>query len=67
MQKVERQKKRNRGHKRIMGLLLCALLFAGGVTGGILLGNKAQEAPEPARAPVAGAITRRAEDELKSI
>ena len=67
MQKVERQKKRNRGHKRIMGLLLCAILFAGGVTGGILLGNKAQEAPEPARAPVAGAITRRAEDELKSI
>ena len=55
MQKVERQNHKDRGQKRLIGLLLCAVLLIGGVTAGILLSNKAKEEelisifPEPSR------------------
>ena len=67
MQKVERQKHRDRGRRRLAGLLLCAVLLAAGVTAGILLWNRADEEPEPPRKPVTGAVTARSAEELESL
>ena len=67
MQKVERRSHRDRGQGRALRMLLCAVLLAGCVTAGILLGNKAKEEPEEARQQVTGAITQREAEELESL
>ena len=67
MQKVERQKHKNRRHGRLAGLLLCVLLLAVCVTAAVLLRQKSAEEPEPARQRVAGSITQRMPEELESL
>lgn len=67
MQKVERQKHKDRGRKQIIGLVLCAVLLAAGVTAGILLRNKADEEPEETYHHISGAISTRNAEELQSL
>ena len=67
MQKVERQQHKDRGRKRLTGLLLCVVLLAAGITAGILLRNRASEEPEPVRKHITGAVTARSAEELKSL
>ena len=67
MQKVERQKHKDRGRKRVLGLVLCAVLLAAGVTAGILLRNKAAEEPEETYHHISGAISQRNAEELESL
>ena len=67
MQKVERQKHKDRGRKRFLGLVLCAVLLAAGVTAGILLRNKAAEEPEETYHHISGAISQRNAEELESL
>ena len=67
MQKVERQKHKDRRRKRLTGLLLCAVLLIAGVTAGIMLRDKANEKePEPYH-HISGAIIRRSAEELQSL
>ena len=67
MQNVERQQHKDRGRKRILGLVLCAVLLAAGVTAGILLRNKAAEEPEKTYHHISGAISQRSAEELQSL
>ena len=67
MQKVERQKHKDRKRKRLTGLLLCALLLAACVTAGILLRQKSEEEPPPSYQPVTGAVIQRSAEELLSL
>ena len=67
MQKVERQKHKDRGRRRLIGLLLCAVLLIGGVTAGILLSNKAREEEIITHQHLTGAITQRSAGELLSL
>ena len=67
MQKVERQKHKDRGRRRLIGLALCAVLLIGGVTAGILLGHKAKEEPAEIRHRITGAITQKNTEDLKSV
>lgn len=67
MQKVERQKHKDRGRRRLIGLLLCAVLLIGGVTAGILLGNKAKEEEPLTHQHITGAITQKNAEDLKSL
>ena len=67
MQKVERQKHKDRGRKRLIGLLLCAVLLIGGVTAGILLSNKAKEEEIITHQHITGAITQKNAEDLKSL
>lgn len=64
MQRVERKKHGERRHGRAGWVLLCVLLLAGCVTAAVLLTRKAEEKPEPARQPVAGAVVQRRREEL---
>ena len=66
MQKVERQKHKDRRRRRLTGVLLCAAVLAICVTVGLLLQKKAEEEPE-SRKPVTGAVIQRNEHELLSI
>ena len=67
MQKVERQKHKDRQGKRLAGVLLCAVLLAGGVTAGILLNNKAKEETGQQHQHIMGTIIRRNAEELQSL
>ena len=67
MQKVERQKHRDQGRKRLAGLLLCGVLLIAGVTAGVLLRNRAQEETEHTHQHIAGAITARDAEDLLSL
>ncbi len=67
MQKVERQKHKDRGRKRLIGLLLCAAALIGGVTAGILLSNKAKEEETVTHQHITGAITQKSAEELVSL
>ena len=67
MQKVERQKHKDRQRRRLTGVVLCALLLAACVTAGLMLEKKAGEEPPPAYQPVTGAVIRKSEDELRSL
>lgn len=67
MQKVERQKHKDRGRRRLIGLLLCAVLLIGGVTAGILLSNKAKEEEGITHQHITGAITQKNAEDLKSL
>ena len=67
MQKVERQKHRDRKRRRLTGLLLCALLLAACAAAGLLLRKKAEEPPAPAYRPETGAVIRRSAEELRSL
>lgn len=67
MQKVERQKHKDRGRRRILSLVLCAVLLAAGVTAGILLRKKANEEPEETYHHISGAISQRNAEELESL
>ena len=67
MQKVERQKHKDRRRKRLTGVLLCAALLAVCVTAGLLLKNEAKEEPAESHKPITGAIIRRNEEELRSL
>ena len=67
MQKVERQKHKDRKLRRLTGLVLCAVLLIAGVTAGLILRNRAKEASVQRYQPVTGAITQRSEEELKSL
>ena len=67
MQKVERQKHKDRGRRRLIGLLLCAVLLIGGVTAGILLSNKAKEEEIIKHQHITGAITQRNAEDLVSL
>ena len=67
MQKVERQKHKDRGRRRLIGLLLCAALLIGGVTAGILLSNKAKEEETVTHRHITGAITQKNAEDLESL
>ena len=67
MQKVERQKHKDRQRKRLTAVLLCAVLLVICVTAGLLLRRKAEEEEPESRKPVTGALIQRNENELKSI
>ncbi len=67
MQKVERQKHKDRGWRRLIGLLLCAVLLISGITAGILLGNKAKEEEPLTHQHITGAITQKNAEDLKSL
>ena len=67
MQKVERQNHKDRGQKRLIGLLLCAVLLIGGVTAGILLSNKAKEEEIITHQHISGTITQRNAGDLASL
>ena len=67
MQKVERRKHKALKHRRLTGLILCALLLAGCVTAAVLLRRNAEEEPAPARQRIAGSITKRPQDDLASL
>ena len=67
MQKVERQKHKDRRRKRLAGLLLCAVLLIAGVTAGILLRNKAKEDTTETRQRITGAIVQRDAKDLQSM
>ena len=67
MQKVERQKHKDRGRRRLIGLLLCAVLLIGGVTAGILLSNKAKEEEIITHQHISGTITQRNAGDLASL
>ena len=67
MQKVERQKHRDRKRRRLTGLLLCALLLAACAAAGLLLRKKAEEPPAPAYRPETGAVIQRSAEELRSL
>ena len=67
MQKVERQKHKDRGRKRLIGLVLCAAVLIGGVTAGILLSNKAKEEETVTHRHMTGAVTQRSAEELVSL
>ena len=67
MQRVERQRHRNRQRKRLTGVLLCAVLLIICVTAGLLLRQKSEEDPPESRKAVAGSITQRSEEELQSL
>ena len=67
MQKVERQKHRDRRRKRLTGVLLCAVLLAVCVTAGLLLRREAMpEGPEP-KEDHGGTLLQRNEEELVSL
>ena len=67
MQTVERQKHKNRRPGRLTGVLLCAVLLAACVAAGLLLRKEAGVEPGERRERITGAITRRGEEELKSL
>ena len=67
MQKVERQKHKDRQPRRLTGLLLCAVLLIAGVTAGILLRNRAAEEPPQTVQHITGAITQRNAEELQGL
>ena len=71
MQKVERQKHRERRPGRLVGLLLCAILLIAGVTAGLLLRRTAEEEELPDVLPVyervTGSIIERKTDEVESL
>ena len=67
MQKVERQKHKERRRGRLTALLMCAVLLIAGVTAGLLLRKKAEEEPPKARERVTGAITQRSTEDLQSV
>ena len=68
MQKVERQKHRNRRRERLTGLLLCTLLLACCAAAGLLF-RKEADSVVPIRdpKPVTGTLVQRSEEELESI
>ena len=59
MQKVERQKHKDRKGLRPAWLILCALFLAACVGAALLLRNKAAEEPPKARERIRGAVTQR--------
>ena len=67
MQKVERQKHKDRGRKRLTWVLLCALVLVIGVTAGLLLRKEARKEPEETRQRITGSVVTREAEELKSI
>lgn len=67
MQKVERQKHKDRKLKRLTGLLLCAVLLAACVTAAVLLQDKAKEEPPESRKRITGSITRRNVEDLRQV
>ena len=67
MQTVERKKHRDRRHRRLAGVVICAFVLAGCAIASVLLTKKADEKPEPGRRPVTGAIVQRNPDELESM
>ena len=69
MQKVERQKHKNRRRGRLTGIILCAVLLAACVAGGLMLFRKGEEQKPvvPEKVDRSGTIIRRAEEELESI
>ena len=67
MQKVERQRHKERKLKRLTGLVLCAVLLAACVTAALLLRNKATEKPPESRKRITGAITRRNTEDLQQV
>ncbi|MBO4471692.1 MAG: DUF4340 domain-containing protein [Clostridia bacterium] len=69
MQKVERQKHKDRRRGRLTGIILCAVLLAACVTGGLLLFREGKEQkPVPvSTGSVSGTIIKRGEEELESI
>ena len=69
MQKVERQKHKDRRRGRLTGIILCAVLLAACVAGGLLLFHKGkdQQPVVSEKADHSGTIIRRAEEELESI
>ena len=67
MQKVERQKHKDRRRRRLTGVLLCALLLAVCVTAGLLLRKEAEEEPHETYQPVTGAVIQRSAEELRSL
>ncbi len=67
MQKVERRKHGKRGYSRLGWVLLCLALLAGCITAALLMRNKAQEGPPPAREKQSGAVTQRKAEELESL
>lgn len=67
MQRVERQKHKERKRGRLAAVLVCAVLLVAGVTAGLLLRKSAEvELPEK-REPVSGFITKREAEELQSL
>ena len=67
MQKVERQKHKERKRGRLAAVLVCAVLLIAGITTGLLLRKSAKvELPEK-REPVTGFITKRDIADLQSL
>ena len=62
MQKVDRQKHKDRRRGRLTGIILCAVLLAACVAGGLLLFRKGkdQQPVVPEKADHSGTIIRRA-------
>ena len=67
MQRVERQKHKERKRGRLAAVLVCAVLLIAGVTAGLLLRRSAEEEPPEKREPVSGFITKRETEELQSL
>lgn len=68
MQKVERQKHKDRKRRRLTGLILCAVLLAACVTAALLLRKKAvEEQPPKARERITGAVTHRNTEDLEQV
>ena len=67
MQKVERQKHKERRRGRLPAVLLCVVLLAAGITAGILLRRRAEDEPYERYQPESGFITKREEHEVKSL
>ena len=67
MQRVERQKHKDRKRRRLTGLLLCAVLLAVSVTVALILNNKAKEEPPKSREKISGAITQRNTEDLQQV
>ena len=67
MQKVERQKHKDRRRKRLTWVVLCAVLLAVCVTAGLLLKKEAGIMPDYTKRETSGSIINRSEDELKSM
>lgn len=68
MQRVERQKHKDRKRGRLAGVLVCAVLLIAGITAGLLLRQSAEEEPpHEVYQPVTGYITQREPEELRSL
>ena len=68
MQRVERQKHKDRKRGRLAGVLVCAVLLIAGITAGLLLSQSAEEEPpHEVYQPVTGYITQREPEELRSL